>query len=229
MRLLGRIDRIDTCRDGENVYVKVIDYKSGNQNLDIAAVYYGLQLQLVVYMNAAVEMLAKKETGKRIIPAAMLYYHIADPLIRSQEQLSEEMLNEKIRESLRMTGMVNESDDVITRLDAAFEGRSQIIPVERKKDGSLGSRSDTFADGEMQTISQYVSDKVRELGRRIIEGNIEKNPYEYAAATGCDYCAYRGVCGFQERIPGYERRKLESMTKEDALQKMQAYETDGEQ
>ncbi len=229
MRLLGRIDRIDTCRDGENVYVKVIDYKSGNQNLDIAAVYYGLQLQLVVYMNAAVEMLAKKETGKRIIPAAMLYYHIADPLIRSQKQLSEEMLNEKIRESLRMTGMVNESDDVITRLDAAFEGRSQIIPVERKKDGSLGSRSDTFADGEMQTISQYVSDKVRELGRRIIEGNIEKNPYEYAAATGCDYCAYRGVCGFQERIPGYERRKLESMTKEDALQKMQAYETDGEQ
>ena len=53
MHLQGRIDRIDVAEDAEHVYVKVIDYKSGNRKFDLAALYYGLQLQLVVYMNAA--------------------------------------------------------------------------------------------------------------------------------------------------------------------------------
>ena len=109
MYLQGRIDRIDTCRDGEQIYVKVIDYKSGNKSLDIGAVYYGLQLQLVVYLNAAMDMVRRKEPEKQVIPAAMLYYHVADPLVRDESgNLDEEALDEKIRESLRMNGIVNE-------------------------------------------------------------------------------------------------------------------------
>ena len=49
MKLRGRIDRVDTYKEGENVYVKVIDYKSGNKKFNLAALYYGLQLQLAVY------------------------------------------------------------------------------------------------------------------------------------------------------------------------------------
>lgn len=222
MRLMGRIDRIDTCREGDTVYVKVIDYKSGNKNMDIAAVYYGLQLQLVVYMNAAMEMIGRKEKGKQIVPAAMLYYHIADPMVKTQERLSEEALNEKIRESLRMKGVVNEREDVISRLDGEFGGRSQIIPVERKKDGSLGSRSAALSEEELRTVSDYVSLKIKKIGKQILQGEIEKKPYEYAGDTGCDYCVYKSVCGFNGRIPGYETKKLRSLTKEEALLKMQA-------
>lgn len=223
MYLQGRIDRIDTCREGDAVYVKIIDYKSGNKDLDIAAVYYGLQLQLVVYMNAAVEMIEKKESDKRVIPAAMLYYHVSDPLIKAEdEQLSEEMLNEKLRESLRMSGIVNEGEDVIARLDQAFSGRSEVIPVERKKDGSLGSRSDTLSAAELQTVSDYVNQKIKGLGQQILHGEIDKNPYAYGAASGCDYCAYRSVCGFQEELAGYEKKKLGSLTKDEVLEKMRA-------
>lgn len=222
MRLMGRIDRIDTCREGDTVYVKVIDYKSGNKNMDIAAVYYGLQLQLVVYMNAAMEMIGRKEKGKQVVPAAMLYYHIADPMVKTQERLSEEALNEKIRESLRMKGVVNEREDVISRLDGEFGGRSQIIPVERKKDGSLGSRSAALSEEELRTVSDYVSLKIKKIGKQILQGEIEKKPYEYAGDTGCDYCVYKSVCGFNGRIPGYETKKLRSLTKEEALLKMRA-------
>lgn len=221
MYLQGRIDRIDTCREEDRIYVKIIDYKSGSKDLDIAAVYYGLQLQLVVYMNAAVEMIEKKEKGKRVVPAAMLYYHVSDPLIRAEEDgLSEEMLNERIRESLRMSGIVNEGEDVITRLDGAFDGKSQVIPVERKKDGSLGSHSATLSEEELKTISNYVNQKIKGLGQQILQGRIEKSPYAYGTGTGCDYCAYRSVCGFQEQLPGYEQKKLKVLTKDAALEKM---------
>ena len=54
LQLRGRIDRMDLCRDEDHVYVKIIDYKSGTTSFDLAALFYGLQLQLVVYMDAAV-------------------------------------------------------------------------------------------------------------------------------------------------------------------------------
>ena len=53
MRLQGRIDRIDVCRKDGKVYVRVVDYKSGSTRFDLTSIYYGLQLQLAVYLNAA--------------------------------------------------------------------------------------------------------------------------------------------------------------------------------
>ena len=81
LRLRGRIDRVDIGETDDRVYVKVIDYKSGDRRFDLAALYYGLQLQLVVYMNAAVELVQKKYPDKEAVPAAMLYYRVADPMV----------------------------------------------------------------------------------------------------------------------------------------------------
>ena len=56
IRLRGRIDRLDTCIDDNRVYVKVIDYKSGSTKFDLIKLYHGMQLQLIVNMNAAMEL-----------------------------------------------------------------------------------------------------------------------------------------------------------------------------
>ena len=80
LHLKGRIDRLDLCEDENHVYVKIIDYKSGNTSFDLAALYYGLQLQLVVYMDAAVEE-EKRHPEKEVVPAGMFYYHIQDPIV----------------------------------------------------------------------------------------------------------------------------------------------------
>ena len=133
MKLRGRIDRIDTCEEDDTVYVKVIDYKSGTRKFDLAALYYGLQLQLVVYMNAAVEIEKKKHPDKKVVPAAMLYYHIADPMIEDGQQLTPEQLNQKLLQELKMTGVVNENDRAISLLDGTFSDKSDILPIERKK------------------------------------------------------------------------------------------------
>ena len=104
MKLRGRIDRLDTCEDEDHIYVKVIDYKSGNKKFDLAAVYYGLQLQLIVYMNVAAEMMKKSHPDKEVVPAALLYYHVNDPMIKSEEELSPEQVNDQLLKELRMNG-----------------------------------------------------------------------------------------------------------------------------
>lgn len=220
MHLQGRIDRIDVSEDEEHVYVKVIDYKSGNKRFDLAALYYGLQLQLVVYMNTALELEAKKHPGKEAVPAALLYYHIDDPSVESPVELTPEELEEQLTRQLRMHGVVNASPDIIERLDRYMEDKSDVIPVEKKKDGTFSARSSVMSGGELQLVSDYVSRKITEIGREILQGTISLNPYERGKEEACTYCAFRKVCGFEAGMPGCSKRKLEELDKEEIFRRM---------
>ena len=207
MKLQGRIDRLDTCEDEDHIYVKVIDYKSGNKKFDLAAVYYGLQLQLIVYMNVAAEMMKKSHPDKEVVPAALLYYHVNDPMIKSEEEMSPEQVNDQLLKELRMNGLVNDSEEVIGLLDGSFATKSSIIPVERKSDGSLSARSSVVNRQDYEVISNYVNQKIHQFGTEILQGNIEVNPCEQGNAESCTYCTFREICAFDGKIPGFEKRK----------------------
>ncbi len=220
MKLRGRIDRIDTCVEDDTVYVKVIDYKSGKRRFDLAALYYGLQLQLVVYMNSAVEMAHNEYPDKKIVPAAMLYYHIADPMIEDGQKLTPEELNKKLLQELKMTGMVNSDDKVVSLLDKDFVDKSDILPLERKKDGSFSTYSSVINGDEMTTVSDYVNLKIKELGNEIVNGTVSVNPCENDGERTCAYCSYKSICGFDSEIYGYKARKFDKLSGKEALERM---------
>ena len=221
MRLRGRIDRVDIAEDEERVLVKVVDYKSGDKHFDLAALYYGLQLQLVVYMNAALEYEKKKHPRKEVIPAALLYYHVDDPAVESPVELGEDELRELIEKQLRMKGVVSSEPGIVERLDGEMENKSDVIPVERNKDGSFSARSSVMSGEELQVISDYVSRKIADIGKEILEGNISLNPYEKGSEEACTWCAFQKVCGFETAIPGCKKRKLEDLSSEEIMRRMQ--------
>lgn len=217
MQLAGRIDRVDTLAKEDKLYVKVVDYKSGSRKFNLAALYYGLQLQLVVYMNAAVERETKKHPDKEVVPAAMLYYHVYDPIISAEAEAAPEEINAALLEQLRAGGIVNSDGDIARRLDEEAVAKSDVIPVEYKKDGSLSARSSVLSGEELQEISLFVDRKVRQLGREILDGNIALNPYESGAESACTYCSFQGVCGFDGGMPGCGPRRFKEMDKEEAM------------
>ena len=217
MKLLGRIDRVDTFEDEDRLYVKIVDYKSGGRKFDLAALYYGLQLQLVVYMNAALDKEKREHPDKEVIPAALLYYHVTDPVTKTEEELSSEEINARLLQELRAGGIVNSDEEIIRFLDGESEGKSDVIPVEYKKDGGLSSRSSVMTGEELQAVSDYVSRKVRQLGKEILQGKISVEPYEKDAENACTYCAFTGVCGFDKNVPGFTYRRLKSMDKDEAM------------
>ncbi len=222
MKLRGRIDRIDTCEDETCVYVKVIDYKSGSKKFDLAALYYGLQLQLVVYMNVATEMEKRKHPDKEVVPAALLYYHVNDPMLKEEKALLAEEINERLQRELRMTGIVSDNEAVIGLLDGQFSDKSLVVPVERKKDGSFSASSSVISREDYQVVSKFVNHKIKSFGKEILEGNIEVNPYQQGLKNACTYCNYKNVCGFDERIPGFHNRDLPDIAEEELMQKMRA-------
>lgn len=220
MKLRGRIDRIDTYEDEDHVYVKVIDYKSGSRKFDLAALYYGLQLQLVVYMNVASEIEKRRHPDKEVVPAALLYYHVNDPMLKEEQELSAEEINDRLQKELRMTGVVSDSEQVIGLLDKQFIDKSLIVPVERKKDGSFTAASSVISKEDYQVVSDYVNHKIRQFGKEILSGTIAVSPCEQGNRNSCTYCAYQGVCGFDEKIPGFETRILPSKDREELMEKM---------
>lgn len=230
MRLRGRIDRMDIKEDAEHVYVKVLDYKSGSKDFSLAALYYGLQLQLVVYLNAAMEIAAKKHPNKEIVPAAMLYYRVQDPVIEAttQEETPEE-INRQILKALRTTGVVNAAESVVQGLDAAFTDRSDVVPLERKKDGSYSARSSVMTAADFKTISHYVNQKIRQAGRQILDGRITLDPYIQGNQSACDFCAYKKVCGFDKKIDGFSLRELENLQDDEALARIREEAAHGDE
>lgn len=213
----GKIDRVDVYETPEKVYVKVVDYKTGTKTFSLSALYHGLQLQLAVYMNAAVELERRRQPGKKVVPAGVFYYRMKDPIVAKVE---EEKREEAILSELRLDGVVNADEEVIEHLDKEFSGNSLVIPVGRNKDGSLSKASKAFPEEDFETISSFVKKTVGRMEQEVLEGEIEAIPYEMGGATGCDYCEFRGVCRFDDRIEGCEYRKLGKMSDEEVLEHM---------
>ncbi len=227
MKLRGRIDRIDTGETQDGICVKVIDYKSGSHNFQLASFYYGLQMQLIVYLNAAMELEKKENPGREVIPAGVLYYHVADPYGKIDGEtyakmpaLTDEEINVRIRRELCMTGAVNADEKIIRLFDGNFVDRSDVIPVICKKDGSFKENSQAYTGGELACILSYAKEKTRALGQKIMEGDIAHNPYEMGGKEACTYCPYRQICGFDEKLPGYGKRRLYEESQETVLQKI---------
>lgn len=215
LMLRGRIDRMDLCEDGEHVYVKIIDYKSGTTAFDLAALYYGLQLQLVVYMDAAVEMEERNHPDKEVVPAGIFYYHINDPLADRQEGMTVEEIEKQILRQLRMDGLVNSELDIICHLDRDIQKESDVIPVAIKDGYVQESRSSVASTRRFEDLRRFVNHKLREAGQDILKGNIDLKPYKQTARTACDYCPYHAVCGFDTKTAGYGYRRLAGLKPED--------------
>ena len=212
----------DTFEDENKISIKVIDYKSGNTKFDLIRVYRGLQLQLVVYMDAAMEMLRGQHPKKEILPGGILYYHIDDPVLESDTPLSDEEAEQALLFALRPDGLVNSGEEIYRAMDQNFEGKSQMIPVEIKKNGEISTaRSKVASTEEFAVITRYVEHEIRQCGEAIYAGNIAVNPYRSDIETSCTYCPYASVCGMDAKIPGYEYRQFASMKKEEVLDQMQ--------
>lgn len=227
--LIGRIDRIDEMEEDDALYVKVIDYKTGSKNISLSELYYGLQMQLLVYLKAAVR---EKERGskKLVIPAGVLYYHIEDPLL--SERLEGEKKRKTLLEALQMNGLVNETEPVLSSLDNTLAGeegtlaasvKSLVVPVATTKDGQLKKNAATLTTEEFGELTDFTVNKLQEIGSRIQEGEIEAKPIQRLDSTGakaCDNCSFHGICGFDAKLAGYKYRQLRKLTNDEVFEKI---------
>ena len=213
MEINGRIDRIDAAEWGTCHYLRVVDYKSGPAELNLAKIYYGLQLQLLIYLDVAVNF-ACRLIGVEALPAGVFYFNVADPVTgvsRPPQPGEIEALTEK---NLKMRGLVLAEPDVIRLMDKQVNGLSNLVPAGLKKDGGLYSSPSLVTMKQLADLRDYLRRLAAAAGERILGGSAEIKPYRYKSQTACAYCEYKPVCSFDPLLPENEYRRIPALARE---------------
>ncbi len=213
--LAGVIDRADINIEGDNIYVNLIDYKTGNKEFKPEYFYEGLELQLVVYMNILLEIVAKDYPNRNVIPAGMYYYHVDNPylsdesVIEESEETDPDALEEKIRSELRLRGVPNIEPHVMEmqERDILEKDSGAVIPVDFKK-GELKSSTLAVNEKQFRTLCAFGKTKLEELSEKIVSGVFPKQPVKKGRNIQCEYCAYQEACGFNRMLPGQKIRTI---------------------
>lgn len=205
--MIGRIDRIDTFSDSGKLYIKIIDYKSGNKGYSLADIFNMTTLQLSVYMIAATENAKGKLGAGETSFGGMFYFKLDDPL---EETLpGDEKDAEKSLKAFKMSGVLNSDGTVISAMDKTLTtGGSMIIPVYKLTDGSISRARSKIADKEQyEKLKRYVKNAVSAIGKEILSGNVDIKPIKDGNSSPCVYCKYRSVCGFDAETHKYRYAK----------------------
>ena len=228
MNLSGRIDRVDTLETDDDIYVRVVDYKTGSTSFDIGLVYYGLQMQLTVYLDTAMALERKQHEDKQIKPGGVLYYHIKDPVVRVMDQ---DAGPKDLLEQLKLDGYVNDDKKALEGMDKTlFETKGQSVSslvtnVSLNKSGEMSSKSQVMPNEDWSYLLHTTRERMKEFGKNISQGDVRIAPYKLGERVACSYCPYGTVCGFNPS-QGDEFRELPKVGRSDINVKAEQFKAE---
>jgi ATP-dependent helicase/nuclease subunit B len=219
LELIGRIDRVDQAVTDQGIYLRVVDYKSSDQKLDLAEVFFGLSLQVLTYLDVVITNGAAW-LGQAVHPAGVLYFHLQNPLYPLKKMLTEEQLERELFKKFKMKGLVLADQEVVRLMDLENVTDSEIVPVKIKQNGDFDKRASVIKPVELEALRAHVREIYREAGSKITEGEIAISPYRLNKKKPCTYCLYKSFCQFDQALAENRFRVLPADKKEAILEKL---------
>ena len=184
--VVGKIDRVDVMEKKGVKYIRVVDYKSGTKDFALRDVYYGLNLQMLLYLFS-IWRDGEMRYGNRI-PAGILYF----PARPEWKEGSETLSDEQVIRQFPMQGIVLQDEAVLSGMDPT--GKGLFIPAACKKNGGY-SKEETLATlQELGAIRAHVEKALCEMADQLMQGRIEALPRVTKKSCRCDYSAYQAIC-----------------------------------
>ncbi|AWE06428.1 helicase-exonuclease AddAB subunit AddB [Lysinibacillus sp. 2017] len=238
MFVRGQIDRIDAYKDAENLYLRVIDYKSSGRKLDFTEVYNGISLQLLTYLDVAMQnvpILAKEskfvqdlsELENIIVQAAgMFYLHVHNPLVSTEDYEKLEKIESLRQEKFKLSGYMLKDVEVAQLMDTSLEPNkaSIIVPAAFKsaEDPEFNGRSSKVIEPQqMENLQEFVHHKFRSAGNEIYRGNTEIKPYSLGNQKACTFCSFKAVCQFDQAETGNSFNELKKQSEQEVFENIE--------
>ena len=178
IKFKGFVDKILYNKFNGKTVVAIIDYKTGNPNLNINNSIYGLEMQLPVYIY-----LIKNEIKDVKIGGFYL-----------QKILNNITDKEKRLDSLKLQGYTNSDLDIIDKVDSSFND-SKVIKSLRTSSKGFYAYSKIINDEEIDILNKAVETKIKEASMDILDSKFDINPKEMNnEVIGCKFCKYKDIC-----------------------------------
>lgn len=222
LEIVGRIDRIDSCRWEKGHHLLVIDYKSGYKNIDLEDILHGVNIQLPAYLDVAVTH-SKLLTGVEGTPGGVFYFAVSDPLIKTTGPITVEEAEKLILKNLRMRGMVLADKDVVRLIDSQIGRYSDIIQVSMTAGGGFHKKSPVISEEQFMLLKYYLRKLYIRAGENIFSGQVGIEPMKLKGHLSCRYCGFRPVCGFDPTLPENRPRIPSCMDTEQIWKMMSSF------
>lgn len=218
LKVRGKIDRIDKMKIEEDVYLSVIDYKSSKHNFDFVDAYYGLALQMVTYLNVALEN-AVTLVGEKAKAAGAFYMHVQNPVLTGSEKITDETIDEEMLKAFKYEGILVKEERLLESLDKTIDlgVKSSVYPYEQLKKGTMKS-SRFVSEEELDWLIDNNQTKFKEAGEAIFKGSTKLNPaYKGQTRVACEFCPFRSVCQFDVMLKENNYHRIEPLDKEEIM------------
>ena len=183
----------ETIKDKE--VLAVVDYKTGNRNITLNNLNYGLNIQLPIYLY----LLKRSERFKNSLIAGL---YIQKLLSKKEPIQFKKSYSELLKSRLRLQGFTNSDEALMEILDEDYQNGEILANVQFKKDGSLSSKSKVLSNAEMDELIGKVDTIIDEVIEKILDAEFMINPKVVNGKNiACTYCKFRDLC--------YKRKKNE--------------------
>lgn len=208
--LNGKIDRVDVAKTSGGNYVRIIDYKSYSKEMKLFNIYAGLEVQLITYMDALDNLSYN--------PGGMLYLKLEEPMVKTKKNVLKEDIEEELRKSLRMNGMILADENLIKAMDTEMISESNNLNLKVSKEKYTG-KTYVVEKEDFENLRKHVRKTLKNLCEEILSGNIENKPTKCKGKIPCDYCAYKDICRFDKEL-GNKFNTLFELKKDEIWEKL---------
>ena len=229
--LSGKVDRVDGYIKNGRLYLRVMDYKSGKKSFSLSDIWYGLNMQLIIYLYAlqqeGLDRYRRRLEAElnAIVPAGVLYVPVRDELPDAARDADEDTLRALRDKALRRSGLLSDDMDLLEAMEHGLEGDGRFIPVTVKvKKGedepTLAAKSAVADLAQFGRLARYTHEKLLEMGRELRAGSVTADPCKKDKTTSyCDWCDFRAACRFDETA-GDKARWLRHLSDEEFWQQV---------
>ena len=197
--IYGVIDRVDTYKKGDDVYVRVVDYKTGQKSFSPDDMAEGANLQMFLYLkslidseNARFKERAGAEAGGRLIPAGVIYVKTAVGDVRIDTP-DDAAAVAAVKANQKREGMVLDDPEILSAMKLKYtpvysERTPDKIPAAKEKF--------LFSEEGFANIMNTVEGSVAEVADKMREGRIEAHPKQNKrqGSLPCEYCEFKPIC-----------------------------------
>ena len=196
IELIGKIDRIDTLKLDNKMYVRVVDYKSSNRDLTLNNIKDGTSIQLLTYLDAFKKNIKSENSDLEVVPAAMNYFTLSDNMLSLDENMTDEEIKEKVIKKLRLKGIFLKDAEILNKMDNCFESSDRLIDVSKR---SLSMNSSKLLEkDEYIKLLDSAEQILKDIANEILSGVVKIKPNKKSDA--CKYCNYASICRKNIRV-----------------------------
>ena len=185
VNFIGYIDKLLYHEYKDKTLLVIIDYKTGIQDINLTNSYYGLNMQLPIYLY-----LVKNNNIKN---SEVIGFYL-QKILTGIPKIDKKSIVEQKEDALKLQGYTIDEEDLIKEFDSTYD-KSKVIKSLGKTQNGFNAYSKILSKRQIESLYNLVDKKIDEAKDKILNTDFEIDPKRVGFNNvSCKYCKYKDIC-----------------------------------